>query len=91
LDTDELKRWADAVILQAKLHYFPNSFHESVEVLSLSMTAPQRRNSGDIIAIFVSFDDNRELSLRFHLAILPRGKQGPVEVAPTALNLGATS
>lgn len=72
MDTDELERWADAVILQAKLDYFPNAFHESVEVFGLSMAAPQGRNSGDIIAVLVSLDDNRELSLRFHVTILAR-------------------
>jgi hypothetical protein len=56
--------------LQAKLDHFPNAFHESVEVFGLSMAAPQGRNGGDIISVFVSFDDNRELSLSFHETIL---------------------
>jgi hypothetical protein len=35
------------------------------------MATPQDRNGGDIIAVFISFDDDRELSRGFHLMILP--------------------
>jgi hypothetical protein len=51
---------------QTEFDDFPNAFHASVEVFGLNVTAPQHRDSGDIVAVFVSFDDNRELSLSFH-------------------------
>jgi hypothetical protein len=54
------------------------------------MAAPQDRNGGDIIAVFISFDDNREFSLSFHELILAREKQGPVGVVPTGLNAEST-
>ena len=55
------------------------------------MAAPQGGNGGDIIAVFVSFDDNRELPLGFHATILAREKQGPDGVVPTGLNLESTA
>jgi hypothetical protein len=36
------------------------------------MAAPQDRNGGDIIAVFISFDENREFSPSFHELILAR-------------------
>lgn len=76
LDTDELQGWADAVILQAEFNDFPDSLHERVEILGLGMAAPQGRNGGDIIAVFIPFDDNGELSLSLHQTILAWKKQG---------------
>jgi hypothetical protein len=84
LDTNEFQGWADAVILQAELNDLPHSFHKSVEILGLGMAAPQGRNCGDIIAVFVSFADNRELSLSLHLTILAWKKQGPPEPSQPA-------
>jgi hypothetical protein len=71
LDTDELERRTDAAILQAKFNHLSNALHESVEVLGLSMATSQDRNGGDVIAVFILFDDHCELSLGFHKTILP--------------------
>ena len=51
------------------------------------MAAPQDRNGGDIVPVFVPFDNNRELSLSFHEAILPRRKPDPSGVVQTGLVL----
>jgi hypothetical protein len=59
---------------QTEFDDFPNAFHESIEVFGLSMAAPQDRDGGDIIAVFIPFNDNCELSLSFHETILARGK-----------------
>ncbi|MGB9202983.1 MAG: hypothetical protein WCB94_03305, partial [Terriglobales bacterium] len=68
--TDEFQGWGDTVILQAEFNDLSDTLHESVKVLGLGMAAPQGRNGGDIIAVFIPFDDNRELSLSFHQTIL---------------------
>ncbi len=70
LNTDQFKRRRDATILEAKFNNFPNPLHERVEVFRLSVAAAQRRNGGDIIAVFIAFDDNSEPSLSLHKAIL---------------------
>ncbi len=57
---------------QAEFHDLTNPLHKSVKILSLSMAAPQGGNGRDIIAVVVSFNDNRKLSLSFHTAILAR-------------------
>jgi hypothetical protein len=59
---------------QTEFDDFPNTFHESVEVFGLSMAAPQDRDGGDIVAVFIPFNDNRKLSLSFHETILARKK-----------------
>jgi len=52
------------------LDHFPNAFHESVEVLGLGMAAPQGRDGGNVVAVFISFNHNGELPLSFHETIL---------------------
>jgi hypothetical protein len=65
---------------QTELNGFPNALHESIEIFGLSMAALQGRNGGDIITVFVPFNDNRELPFRLHEPILTLEKQGPLEV-----------
>jgi hypothetical protein len=89
LDADELQGWAHRRILQAEFNDLPNALHESVEVLGLGMASPQGGNGGDVIAVFVSFDDNCELPLRLHEPILARKKQGPQGFVPAGLNLAS--
>lgn len=84
MDTNKLQGWADAVILQAEFNNLPNAPHECVEVLGLGMTAAQGGNGGDIVAVFISFDDNRELSLSFHETILAWKKTGPAGLSQRA-------
>jgi hypothetical protein len=59
---------------QTEFDDFTNTFHESVKVFGLSMAAPQDRDGGDIVAVFIPFNDNRKLSLSFHETILARKK-----------------
>ena len=80
LDADEFKRWDDAVIFQTELDNFPNPLHERVEVLGLSMTAPQDRNGSDIVPLFVALNNNRELARGSHRMILTRRKPRPANV-----------
>lgn len=59
---------------QTEFDDFPNALHQSVEVFGLSVAAPQDRDGGDIVAVFIPFNDNRKLSLSFHETILAPGK-----------------
>src|ERR1019366_5373194 len=52
------------------------------------MATPQDRNGGYVIAVFVSFDDNRELPLRLHELILAQEKTKPLRVFPDGPDLG---
>jgi hypothetical protein len=70
LDTDEFHRGDAAAVFDAKLDYLSNSFHERVQILGLGMAAGKGRHGGDIIAIFIPLDDDREFSRGFHKLIL---------------------
>src|ERR1017187_6106959 len=67
LNSDQFERVADVVLaLQAQLNRLAHSFHECVEGLGLGVTAPKGRDCSDVVAIFVSFNHNRERFLIPH-------------------------
>jgi hypothetical protein len=73
LHTNEFEGTDTVPIFQAQLNHFPSALHERVEVLGLGMTSAQGGNGGDVIAVFVTLNDDRKLALGFHNAILARG------------------
>ena len=60
------------IIFQAQLNCFPSSLQEGVEVFRLRVATSQARDRGDMIALFVPFDDNGEFAGMLHRAILAR-------------------
>ena len=72
LDTDEFERWGGLIVFQAKLDDFPHSFHKSVQILRLGVAASEGGHGCDVVVLFISFDNNREFALSFHLLILAR-------------------
>jgi hypothetical protein len=70
LNAYKFKGWTVATVLQAQLNDFPNAFHQRVEILSLSVATPERRDSGDVVALFVALNQHSEFSWRFHKVIL---------------------
>jgi hypothetical protein len=60
------------IVLQAKLNNFQHSFHQSVQILRLGVATSQGRNGSDVVVRFISFDNNREFPLSFHVVILAR-------------------
>ncbi len=72
LDTDEFERWGGLIVLQAKLNNFPHPLHKRVQVFRLSVATSQGGHGSDVVVLFISFDDNREFPLSFHVLILAR-------------------
>jgi hypothetical protein len=66
------------IIFQAKLNNFAHSSHKSVEIFRLGVATSQGRHGSDVVVFFVSFDNNREFPLRFHVLILARQRKTSV-------------
>ena len=82
MDANEFERANFAVIIfQAQLNCFARTLHEGVEVFRLRVAASQAGDCGDVVALFVPFNDNSELARMLHRPILPRGNNGPREVS----------
>jgi hypothetical protein len=60
--TSRRKGWVVATALQGQRKDFPNGFHPPVEILGLSVATPERRDSGDVVALFVALDQHSEFS-----------------------------
>jgi hypothetical protein len=71
LDANEFQ-WADLTlsIFQAQLNHFASALHERVEVFCLGVATSQTGDCGDVIALFVAFDDDGEFAGMLHRAIL---------------------
>ena len=65
------------IVFQAKLNNFPHSFHKSIEIFRLRVAASQRRHGSNVVVVFISFDNNCEFSLSFHVLILARHEEPP--------------
>lgn len=70
LNANKFEGGSATVVLQAERDDFTNALHQSVEVLGLSVAAFQDGDSGDIVAIFIAFDDDSKFSWFFHKPIL---------------------
>ena len=90
MDTDEFERRGGFTVFEAKLDGFPHSFHESVEIFRLRVASSQRRHGGDVVVVFVSFDNNCEFPLSFHVLILARARRAriPPQTADPSLREG---
>ena len=60
LYANELERWGGLIVFQAKLNDFTHSFHERVQILSLSVATSQGRYGGDVIILFVSLEEEEK-------------------------------
>ena len=60
------------VVLQAKLNDFRNSFHKSIQIVRLGVATSQGGHGSDVVILFISFDNDREFPLSFHMLILTR-------------------
>jgi hypothetical protein len=71
LDTYEFQ-WTDltVIIFQAQLNHFARALHESVEVFRLGVATSEAGNCGDVTAVFVPFNDDREFARTLHKPIL---------------------
>jgi hypothetical protein len=71
LDANEFQR-ADLTltIFQAQINHFASALHERVEVFCLGVATSQTGDCGDVIALFVAFDDDGEFAGMLHRAIL---------------------
>jgi hypothetical protein len=71
LDTYEFQ-WTDltVIIFQAQLNHFACALHESVEVFRLGVATSEAGNCGDVTAVFVPFNDDREFARTLHKPIL---------------------
>jgi hypothetical protein len=58
------------IVFQAQLNNFPHSFHKSVQVFRLCVATSQGWNASDVVVVFVSFDNNCEFQVGFHVLIL---------------------
>lgn len=70
-------------LFQAEGNGLPNTFDQGIEFPGLGMAASQRRNSGDVKAVFVLFDHDSEFALILHEAILARRFWAAGAAAPT--------
>ena len=55
---------------EAQLNHFARALHESVEVFRLGVATSQAGNCGDVTAVFISFNDDREFAGTLHKPIL---------------------
>jgi hypothetical protein len=71
LDTYELQ-WTDltVIIFQAQLNHFARALHESVEVFRLGVATSQAGNCGNVTAVFVPLNNDREFASTLHKPIL---------------------
>jgi hypothetical protein len=70
------------VALQAKRNRLAGTFHQRIESLRLGMTTPQGGDGGDVIAIFISFNEDSEGSLVFHSSIPNRFYHSESRITP---------
>jgi hypothetical protein len=71
LDTHEFQ-WTDltVIIFRAQLNHFASALHESVEVFRLGVATSQAGNRGNVTAVFVPLNNDREFASTLHKPIL---------------------
>jgi hypothetical protein len=62
-----------------QLNNFPQSFHESVEILGLRVATSQGGHGCYVVVLFIALDHNREFPLSFHVLILARQRRAYIE------------
>jgi hypothetical protein len=71
LDANEFERANFArTTLQAQLNGFACALHEGVEVFRLRVATTQAGDCGDVVALFVPFNEDREFAGTLHRPIL---------------------
>lgn len=55
------------VFLKAELDYFADTLHQCVESFGLRVASAQCGDRGDVVAVFVLFDDHGKFALRLHV------------------------
>lgn len=78
------------IVFQAKLDDFSHALHELVEIFRLRVATSQGRHGSNVVVVFISFDDNREFPLSFHVLILARQRKAkdPPQNADPSLRQG---